>query len=67
MTAKRTKAQVEADARRTGRPPKPREEKQSEIIGVCMTPGERKRLKAEAKRLGVSLSALLMRPWRKGD
>ena len=67
MKAKRTKAQKEADAMRTGRPPKPRAEKQSEIIGVCVTPGESKKLKAEAKRLGVSLSALLMEPWRKGD
>ncbi len=67
MKAKRTRAQIKADARRTGRPPKPRGKKQSEMIGVYVTPVERKRLDAEAKRLGVSLSALLMRPWRKGD
>jgi predicted HicB family RNase H-like nuclease len=68
MKRKRTKAQIEADARRTGRPPKAPGEKHSRQVNVRMTPGEWKRLSVEAERLGVSLSALLMRPYRKkGD
>ena len=36
----------------------------SAFVGVKMTQAERKRLEAEARKLGISLSALLMRPWR---
>ena len=50
-----------------GRPPKPPAEKYSEQVNVRMKRAERARLDAEAKRLGVSLSELLMRPWRKGE
>ena len=64
---KRTKAQIEADARRTGRPPKQPASRQSEMLSVYVTMAERRRLEAEAKRRGVSLSSLLMSPWRKGD
>jgi len=48
-----------------GRPPKPPGEKFSEIISLKLTRAEKRRLVAEAKRLGISVSALLMRPWRK--
>ncbi|MCK4670762.1 MAG: hypothetical protein KAT43_06175 [Nanoarchaeota archaeon] len=51
--------------KRMGRPFKPPEEKYSEQVNVRMTKAERKRLDAEAKRRGVSLSGLLMLPWRK--
>lgn len=64
---KRTRAQIEADAHRPGRPPKRPAEKRGRQVNVRMTPGEWKRLSAEARRLGVSMSALLMRPWRKGE
>lgn len=64
---KRTRAQIEANGRRTGRRPKPPALKQSEIIGVCVTSAERKRLEVEARKRSVSLSALLMQPWRKGE
>ena len=47
-----------------GRPPKPPAEKCGEQVNVRMTKRERAQMKAEAKRLGISLSALLMRPWR---
>ena len=47
-----------------GRPPKPPGEKQSACIMVRVTPAERKELEAEAKRRGVSLSALLMEAWK---
>lgn len=63
----RTKAERETDAKRTGRPPCVPGHRRTAFVGVHMTPAERRKLEAEAKRLGVSLSALLMRPWRKGD
>jgi len=47
-----------------GRPPKPAGERLGEPITVRVTKAERAALEAEAKRLGVSLSALLMLPWR---
>lgn len=47
-----------------GRPRKPRGEKWSETIMVRMKPVERRFLEAEAKKAGISLSSLLMRPWR---
>jgi len=50
--------------RRMGRPPKHPDEKYSEQVNVKMTKAERARLDAMAGRLGTSLSALLMRPWR---
>ena len=61
---KRTKAEKLADRRRTGRPPKAKAEKQSEPLMVRVTPVERKRLEKLAKKEGVSLSVLIMRPWR---
>ena len=53
--------------KRMGRPPKPSAKKFSEQFCVYLTKAERKRLEAEAKRLGISVSALLMRPWRKEE
>ena len=50
-----------------GRPPKPPAEKMSECIMVRVTPAERMRLEAHARKLGVSLAALLMRPWRETE
>lgn len=67
MKKQRTKAQREADARRTGRPPKAPAEKQSEQVVVYLTEGERKRLEALAAEKGLSLSAMIMDPWRKKD
>ena len=45
---------------------KPAAEKQSEAIMVRVTPGERKQLEAEARRLGVPLAAVLTALWREG-
>ena len=61
---KRTQAEIRADKLRTGRPPKVRSEKHSEQIMVYLTPGERAQLEALAKKEGLSLAALIMRPWR---
>ena len=51
--------------KRMGRPPKPARLKMSKFIGVKVTPDEYRRLRIEARRAGLSIPALLMRPWRK--
>ena len=50
--------------KKMGRPPIPAAERLGEPITVRVTKAERAALEAEAKRLGVSLSALMMLPWR---
>jgi hypothetical protein len=65
MARKRTKAQRDADRLRSGRPPKPQAERLSEQVMVYMTSVERQRLEEIARREKVSVSSLLMRPWRK--
>ena len=64
MTENRTAAQLAADKRRTGRPPKTPSRRQSKKVTIYMTPAELKRLETQATKEGVSLSALIMRPWR---
>lgn len=64
MKKKRTEAQIAADKLRTGRPRKSQREKQSERVMVYLTETERMRLEELAKREGLSLSSLIMRPWR---
>ena len=49
---------------RMGRPPKPPDERQAERIMVNVTRAERVQLEREARKAGLSLSALLIRPWR---
>ena len=58
---------MRADKLRTGRPPKKKAEKQSKRIMVYLTPDEYKRFEAEAKKEGLSLASLIMRPWRKRE
>ncbi len=60
----RTKAEREANGRRTGRPPKPKSQKRSAHFQVNVTLAEAKALRAEAKRLGTSVSALFLEAWR---
>ena len=50
-----------------GRPPKPRSQVLSVNVGVRVTRAEYARLKAEAMRQGVTVSNLLMRPFREGN
>ncbi len=50
--------------KKMGRPPVPENKRRGEIITLRVTARERAQLKAEAKRKGVSVSDLLMRPWR---
>jgi hypothetical protein len=64
MTNKRTTAQLAADKRRTGRPTKSPSRRQNKKVTIYMTPAELKRLEVQATEEGVSLSALMMKPWR---
>ena len=52
--------------KRMGRPPKPATKKYSEIVCIKMTKAERAMLAREAKKRGITVSALLMLQWRKG-
>ena len=52
--------------KKLGRPLKPLDERLTEQLNVRVTKTERAEMEAEAKRLGTSISQLLMRPWRKG-
>ncbi|MFH1421632.1 MAG: hypothetical protein ABIH42_02820 [Planctomycetota bacterium] len=50
-----------------GRPRKPKAEKYSAHVLVHMTQAERVIVERESKKTSLSLSALLMRPWRKEE
>lgn len=54
-------------SKRMGRPPKPAKQRLSAQWCVRMTQAERKMLEAEAERLGITVSDLLMRPWRERE
>lgn len=60
----RTEAQIQADKARTGRPRKAKAVKLSERITVHLTSAERKRIEKLAKAEGISLPAMIMKPWR---
>ena len=49
---------------RTGRPPMPKHKLRTMVVPVRFTVKEHERLIAEAKRLGMTLSELLAKPWR---
>ena len=51
--------------RKVGRPPKSPTDRLACLVNVRVTKAERARFESEAKKLGVSLSELLMKPWRK--
>ena len=68
MSKHRTKAQLDADRLRPGRPRKATRVKKSERVMVNLAKDEHERLEAMARKEGLSLPALIMRPWRnKGD
>lgn len=58
MTKKREGAKM-------GRPPVKAEDRR-EVCAIRMTRKERATIMAEAHRAGITLSDVLMRPWRKG-
>lgn len=65
MKHTRTPAQLAADLKRTGRRPVPLSKKRHIQISVAMTEAENALLEREARELKLSVSELLMRPWRK--
>ena len=52
---------------RPERPRKDRNEKRSEAVMVYLTEAERARLEDLAEQEGVTVAALIMRPWREGE
>jgi hypothetical protein len=64
---RRSQAEIEADARRTGRPPGPPHLKRTKVVSVRVTAAERERLHKKAERRGCGLSDVLMEPWRKSQ
>ena len=61
MEKNRTKAQLEADKHRTGRPPKPATERRTERTVVRLTKAEKTRLEDRAKKRGLTLAAFILR------
>ena len=51
---------------RMGRPPMNSEHRRSASLHVRMTQAERAAIEAEADRLAITPTDVLMRPWRKG-
>ena len=52
------------ERKKMGRPALPADVARHDRVTIRITRGERQRLDAEAKRLGVSLADVLMQPWR---
>ena len=50
-----------------GRPPKPPAEKRGQRVLVSMTQAELQELTTEAKKHGMTISQILMRPWREEE
>ena len=67
MQKRRTPAQIAADRLRTGRPPKPPEERRSVPVMVYLTEAEHALLEELAKDEGVTVASLIMRPRREGE
>ena len=53
-----------AAKKKMGRPPKPKAKRQDRQITVYATVSEYRAIKREAREQGVSLSEVLIRPWR---
>ncbi len=51
-------------AKKMGRPPKTKATKQGRQITFYLTEAEYTRVAAQAAKEGLSLAALIMRPWR---
>ena len=60
----RTKAEEQADKRRTGRPAMAPSDKKTARVTIQLTPDERERLGEIARAEDIPLAALIMRPWR---
>jgi len=66
MKRQRTQAQIEADAKRTGRPPVSAKEKKQCKVTVRMNEALYKRLSKKAKAAGMELAVYIMRPYEQG-
>lgn len=53
--------------KKMGRPPVPEEKKICIQVSVAVTASERERLRSAASERGLTVSQLLMLPWRKGN
>jgi hypothetical protein len=67
MAKARTPAQLAADKKRTGRPPKESSSRQIKRVTIYLTADELERLTTQSVKEDISLSALIMRPWRRKD
>lgn len=63
----RTPAEIAADVRRTGRPPKGKESRRVSRFSLNMTERDFEGLKACAKLAGLSMSAYLVRLWKQTE
>lgn len=63
----RTQAEIQADKKRTGRPPAKPEVKKRHVLSVYLTDSEFLYLKSKAKVNKLSLAAAVMLPWRKAS
>jgi hypothetical protein len=64
MAKLRTPAEINADEKRTGRPPKRPQDRQSYRVTVQLTQVEMIKIKAAAKAANTSIAAMIMSPWR---
>ena len=56
------------EKKKMGRPPVPAGKRIDVQVSVAMTAAERERIRGAARERGLTMSQLLMRPWRrKGD
>jgi len=60
----RTAAEKAADARRTGRPPKPECRKQVVLVSFRLTPAELTQYRRDAKQAGFTCAAYAKHCWR---
>jgi hypothetical protein len=49
---------------RMGRPPKAAAQRRTECVMIRLTKAEKRILEREARQLGLSLSAVILKPWR---
>ena len=59
MGKKRTKAQKDADKKRSGRPPLPKRDKRTVIVRTCLTPVEAHKVERAAKCDGKDVSTYI--------
>ena len=66
MKRKRTKAEMDADERRTGRNIIG-DARRDKVLQIRLTEKEHRQLMQQATKRGISAAEILMAPWRKGQ